>query len=746
MQNLLWRRWQQNLCSFMLVGVLSLLVISCASDTGTIVLFRATPAITITPTATPTPTPEFTVTSSLTGATVSTPESGITVHVDTNGTYSVSTQTPAWTFSGTVGYPLEHITVNNGLDHLGSYREITFTYQGNVARLSSIRSYGSHPVVLFSTTYLANSSNSEPFPIFTTSPKNLYHVSYHGSFGVYGFDLKGTDGPWLFFDKNANSLILSPAANFMVARLQINKNGTISSGINNGIEALPQGFTHQTMLTVGQGINNTYDAWGHAMTDLQGKVRLANDSNITLNKLGYWTDRGAAYYYSYIHYLGYAGTLQAVANDFAQQGIPLGYMQLDSWWYGKGSPPDWRNGNRGIYSYTADPTLFPSGLAAFQKTIGLPLVAHGRWIDANSPYRSQYSMSGNVSTDPRYWQSVMKYLHDSGVVTYEQDWLSAQAQSLNNLTDPNAWMSAMASAANQYGLTLQYCMPDPHHYLQSSLYSTVVTARVSNDHFTRSKWDQFLYDSRLVSALGVWPWTDVFKSTETYNLLLSTLSAGIVGVGDPLGAESKANLMQTVRPDGVIVKSDSSIVPIDSTYIAQAQDANASMVAAAYSYHTNLTDAYVFAYNPTNPNSGTASFTPASLGMPGSAYVYNYFSGQGAVVQSNENFSRNVGNGMYFVVAPIGPSGIAFLGDTGKFVSLGSKRISSLSDDGIVHATVAFAAHERPVTLHGYAPSQPTVIATNGTVGPVHYNPATHLFSFSLSAGQNNNATISLGL
>jgi hypothetical protein len=746
MQNLLWRRWQQRMFSFLLLGTIAMLVMSCASN---IAASQANATVTAISNLTPTPSPAFTVTASISSATISTPLSGVTATVNMNGTYTISTQSPAWTFGGTVGYTLSHITVANGSDTLGSYREISFTYQGQVARVSTIRLYGSRPVVLFSTTYLAASSNTEPFPIFTTYPVKLYHLSYHGSFGIARFDLKGSDSPWLFFDKNAHSLILSPAANFMVANLTLSNSGSISSRINNGIETLPQGFTHKTMLTVGNGINATYNVWGQAMTDLQGKIRSANDSNVTLNTLGYWTDRGAAYYYSYIPARGYVGTLQAVATNFAMQGIPLGYMQLDSWWYNKGNPPNWRNGTGGIYTYTPSPKLFPNGLSAFQQELGLPLVVHGRWIDKHSPYRSQYSVSGNVSTDPHYWQSVMSYLHNNGAITYEQDWLSAQAESLNNLTDPNAWMSGMANAANQYGITLQYCMPDPRHYLQSTMYSTVVTARVSNDHFIRARWDEFLYDSRLASALGVWPWTDVFMSKQTNNLLISTLSAGMVGVGDPLGAENKANLMQTIRADGVIVKPDTSIVPTDATYIAdaQAQGQKPAMVAAAYSYHTKLTAAYVFAYSRSNSASATATITPASLGITGNAYVYNYFTGQGTVVQAGQSLSHNVDyNGSYSIVVPVGPSGIAFLGDAGKFVSLGSKRISSLSDNGTVHATVAFAANEGPVTLHGYAPSQPTVTASNGSVGSVIYNPTTHLFSFSVSAGKLKSATISLSL
>jgi hypothetical protein len=705
-----------------------------------------TPGIIITPTLVPTPRPEFTVTSDVTSATITTPVGGITVHVDLNGSYTVSTRSPAWTFRGSVGYNLQHITVENGTDHLGAYQEIKFSYLAKVPRISSIRSYGSHPTVLFSTTYLQNSLNVEPFPVFTSYPKDLYHLSYHGSFGHYKFDLQGTDGPWLFFDKNDHGLILSPAANFMVAHMQVLDHGSISSGINSGIENLPQGFTHQTMLTVGHGINNTFDAWGRSMTGLQNKTLSANDANITLEKLGYWTDRGAAYYYNYIRPDGYTGTLQAMVDEFNQLGISLGYMQLDSWWYLKGTPPSWNNGSGGIYTYTPDPTLFPKGLGAFQKSINMPLMVHGRWIDPKSPYRTQYNISGNVSTDPRYWQSIMSYLHNNNVVVYEQDWLSAQAQSLSNLTDPNAWMTAMADAASQYNLTVQYCMPDPHHILQSTMYSSVVTARVSDDHFMRSHWDDFLYDSRPVSAVGVWPWTDVFTSSETDNLLISTLSAGMVGVGDALGTVDKTNLLQTVRPDGVIVKPDSSIVPLDSTYIAEAQGQNPAMVAAAYTYHTDMTAAYVFAYSRTGQDE-TASFSPASLGITSSkAYVYNYFTGKGELVSANQSVSRKVNDGSYYIVVPVGPSGIAFLGDAGKFASLGDKRISTLYDNGVLHATVAFAANEGAVTLHGYAPSQPVVTTTDGSAGTVSYNPKTHLFSFSLSAGKNNSATITISL
>jgi hypothetical protein len=54
--------------------------------------------------------------------------------------------------------------------------------------------------------------------------------------------------------------------------------------------------------------------------------------------------------------------------------------------------------------------------------------------------------------------------------------------------------------------------------------------------------------------------------------LLSTLSASIVGVGDALGEIDRANLNRVIRADGVIVKPDDAIAPLDASYIEQAND------------------------------------------------------------------------------------------------------------------------------------------------------------------------------
>jgi hypothetical protein len=652
---------------------------------------------------------------------------------------------PAWTFGGSTGHPLGTPTSLDGSDRIGSFQELDFSYQ-DVPRSGSIRVYDSRSLTLFASSFAAAGPNLDPFPSISAYPSLPHKQAYANCFGYSQFNSFGGagDSPWLEFDSQGQGFILSPASHFQVAQTTLSGAGVISSGITTGIAALPAGFTQGTMLDAGSGINGLYQDWGLAMTDLQGKIRPADDDGVTLAKLGYWTDNGAQYYYNYDHTLGYEGTLQAAVKEYAQKGVPVGYLQLDSWWYPKGPTNDWGQGGSGIETYTAAPALFPNGLSAFQQSVGVPLVTHARWIDATSPYRTQYSMSGGVSTDPKYWTDRAGYLAAANVTTYEQDWLCSSAQPVYNLTDPDLFLGGMAAATSAKGMTIQYCMPLPRDYLQSTLYDNVTNMRVSTDHFLPARWDTFLYDSQLASALGVWPFADVLRSTETTNLVLSTLSAGPVAVGDALGAVDAANLAQTVLPDGTIVKPDAAIVPTDETYLADGAQVAGPMVASTYSEHTTGRTLYVFAYARGTATTQSASFTPAKLGNGGPTYVYDYFNHVGQILPAGATYTATVGAGSYFVAAPIEASGIALLGDSGKFVTAGKLRLTHVSDDGMVHASVAFSAGEGPVTLTGYSPTQPTVQANSGGAGQVAYDSTTHLFKVPVTAGPGEAATVTI--
>jgi hypothetical protein len=346
----------------------------------------------------------------------------------------------------------------------------------------------------------------------------------------------------------------------------------------------------------------------------------------------------------------------------------------------------------------------------------------------------------------------MAYLKNSGVITYEQDWLSANGIPAISLTNGgSAYLGNMQAAAAADGINLQYCMPQSRDYLQSSLYGNVMSSRVSNDIFVPARWQEFIYDSRLAQAMGVWPWTDEFRSAETRNLLVSTLSAGPVGTGDALGTVNGPNLARTARPDGVLVKPDVSLVPTDSTYVNDALGLGGPFVSTACTDNTNSRAVYVFTFGE-NASNLTGSFKPADFGITNNAYVYDYFNAIGTMVAAGSAFGFTTtmpdatNGGSYYVVVPVGPSGVAFLGDTNKFVTRGKKRITSFSDNGFVHFTVAFAGGETNVTLSGYAPSNPHMFSFDGMVGNLTYNAATHSFTINVSPGSSAAATFGISL
>ena len=411
--------------------------------------------------------------------------SGLTASVTSAGLYSIVASPQGWGFQGTVG-AAQNLAVSSGTDQVGTWHQISFTH--STARSSSIRLYDSQPAALFTTQYLQGGANAGPFPSFDIYPQGLFTFNYNGLWS-YRFGALNNRAPWVFFDGHANTFILSPASNFMTAVGQYGSSGALEMPIDPSIATLPAGFTLSTLLSFGSGINATFDSWGGTLTGLAGKTRQANDSSALLNQLSYWTDAGTAYYYKFGDPSSYVPQLLAMKPLYSSVNIPFGSLELDSWYYPKGSPASWTSNGSGMDTFVADPSIFPQGLLAFQQSLGVPLITHARWIDASSPLRSEYQISGNVAIDPKYWQAYASYMTANGVEFFEQDWLATQAATAFNLTDPDAFMDSMAAALGAAGRTIVYCMPLSTHIMESSKYSNVVAVRVSDDAFKRARWD-----------------------------------------------------------------------------------------------------------------------------------------------------------------------------------------------------------------------------------------------------------------
>ena len=636
---------------------------------------------------------------------------------------------------------------------------------------------GRSDVLLFSWKLMASDAAAPlpVFPDFDAVPAGLHSLSHRQvNFAPPVFDTpQDVSTPWLLFDESGHALIISPASNFFLASMLGDARTRIAVGLNAQVRTLPAGFTSTALVAAAPDIAAAYDTWGAALRGLYHRRPAPADADPILRYIGVLTDNaGGHYYYNYDYAegLNYEDSLVRFIERSRRAGFPFGYLQLDSWWYAKSSwnpeekvghiknpalpDQDW-NRYGGLLEWKAQPGVFPKGMAAFHARVRLPFLAHNRFIDKDSPYRKRFEISGLAAVDPRFWKELANYAAESGIAVYLQDWLDAtyrfspQLQSVPGMGE--RFMGGMASAMAARGITMQYCMAYPLHMLQGVKYPNLTTIRAAGDGLTRDKWTQLAFNARLIHEVGAWPATDVLPSKDTAAILFATLSGGPVGVGDAFEDLDRANIFKAARADGVIVKPDQPLMPLDASYLSQAERRDEAIVAATYTRHGDHRTTYLlaFAADPAKP-AEAFSTTAAALGYGGTVAVYDPMSGSLALVDGKQAIAGKLTGAdkyAYRVVAPVSASGIAVIGDIGKFVPMGRMRVSSYQE--LAHGVrlqLAFAAHDTAITVAGYAKGKLAAHAEGATVLSTTRDPHTGLFQVKLQpvAGKAGEATLSL--
>jgi hypothetical protein len=359
-------------------------------------------------------------------------------------------------------------------------------------------------------------------------------------------------------------------------------------------------------------------------------------------------------------------------------------------------------------------------------------------------------MSNGVSIDPRFWDKIIGDIASWGVKTYEQDWLDHNATPSEILGHGEKFMDEMARATKANGVTLQYCMETPRHILQASRYDNVTTIRSCGDRFSMpDDWGAHLYCSQFIKAVGSWPWVDNFQTLELGNTVLCVLSAGMVGVSDtfantknPVGV---SNLLKMVRRDGLSIKADIPMTPTDATYLRRPQGNR------SYTCQTSSTVAdhkIVYIWDWANGAANYSSnFKPADFGMTGNVFVYSYFEKTGQLLPATSACTSPVTGATagkagtdwkYYILAPLGASGIGLIGDQGKFVTFSKNRIRDFAETpSSATLSVAFGAFDaespdEPAVITGYASDSVKVVAGDSSaVSDFVYNRQTGIFSFT---------------
>jgi hypothetical protein len=161
----------------------------------------------------------------------------------------------------------------------------------------------------------------------------------------------------------------------------------VGIGVKATAESIPAGWSQRALLSAGVGINVGMRAWGDLMLRSAGQPRTDHRYRDTVHStIGFWTDNGGYYHYSTGGNETYEVVLPKVHAYHQSLGVRFGHWQFDSWFYPKDGSVLPGGGGGGVTNWTALASVFPSGMAAIQQQLGVPMVMHNRQWSPSSAY------------------------------------------------------------------------------------------------------------------------------------------------------------------------------------------------------------------------------------------------------------------------------------------------------------------------------------------------------------------------
>ncbi|XP_071111597.1 uncharacterized protein [Haliotis cracherodii] len=700
-------------------------------------------------------------------------EDPFVISVVTNGTYSIQVNNVTWLSSAPIFFhvggktystednslKLNATTGHNGLDRLGQWQTTCYNM---VAGASSIfgcfKTYISPnlPIVIFQQIFpdgALNTSTGDPdkvvsgFPSFQVpaAGPQLGYLSYGGlmfgdekTLGVFTSDkakLKSglVSGPLVLFDKDNNVVITAPFSQFMAASMfQDGDRKRVSWGIFGGAEQLPVGYMYETIMYYSSdGINAAMSDWGSLMREYYGKDNAYRQSDLTLNYVGYWTDGGAYYYYNEEPGKNYEETILDVRDYAHRTSIPYRYVQFDSYFYPKG-PQD------GALTWVPMADLFPSGFQSLYDKTGWPSGAHNRYWSSKTTYAKQNggrfdfiveeATSKAIPIDQDFWDYLFETSREWGLTLYEQDWLNVEFNEMNvTLSDVSVgrtWLMQMGKGARKHGVTIQYCMSNPRHAMQSLEIPVVTQARVSGDYRAGADNWKIGISSIFADAMGIAPFKDTFWSTERQpgnpkypdliephselQVIVSTLSTGPVAPGDIVNGTNVTLLMSCCNSDGLILQPSKPAMAIDSQMLQQAFQDGSGPDGEVYTTYSRIGE-YVFGIILASAMEADFSLTPSAAGFDffdPSLVFHRSVNQRTSVTAFSPSKPLTISGGcsrsgpcLYYTspVFSVASKQVLLYGEEGKVVPISPKRVVQIdvSDDVVV--TVRGAQREEVV-------------------------------------------------
>jgi hypothetical protein len=680
-----------------------------------------------------------------------------------------------------VGEPVKTI------DELGAAKSVTIV-DGDVR--CSVRAYEDRPLLVFRSEATTNLTDirteafdqpSVEWPTFTPServesatPKGLRALVFqHCEFGLpsnAGPSLDGwfllphrppTGWPLLLTREDGRTLLVAPLNAFHEQTIGLN-GGTLRCGWHGDLETVPAGFTTDLAVLATDGPRAALHTWGRMLLDAAGTVRPGRWPDAIGSRPSYWTDNGSAYWYKTEPRHDVAGSIVAAVDDLRANGVPIGAVQLDSWFYPHAElrpfdTEEWVVPPSALTAWEVRPDVLPDGIAALRDRLHeLPLIAHIRHLSAHAPIASEtptwvdgdYAAPSTTETYERWLDQCVAW----GVETFEHDWLVEVFFGVRSMRSrpgrATAWQEGIDIAARDRGITLQWCMGTPADFAQTTTLTQVTSVRTSGDHgyiaSAGQLWAWFCTTNSLARSLDLLPFKDVFRADPEVagqngepEALLSALSTGPVGLGDRVGRMDPALALRTCRADGLLIKPHTAIAATDESLMCGPAFTSTLLVAECTSEHPAGRWTYAMAMhaNPSDdPISGEIRLESLSrsqihagprpdLDSSRSVDVVAWDWRKGIATRLAPDATIPVSlsreGWSFHVLAPVLASGLAVIGDVTKFVTAGDIRLEVSETSTGVRLIVKGPGET--VTVTGWAEDAPNspdgVIAHDSSTG-----------------------------
>jgi hypothetical protein len=715
------------------------------------------------------------------------------VDVAADGTVKVGLDGEDWFGPGRPSLPPSVGEPVTAVDQLGAARSLTVVDRDVRC---SVRAYDTRPLLVFHSeatidlTDMATGAFDRPsvaWPTFTPgeraegdTPSGLRALVFqHCEFALpsnAGSSLDGwfllphrpaTGWPMVLTRSDGRTLLLAPLDAFHEQTIGLN-GGTLRCGWHGDLEMVPAGFATDLAVLAADGPRSALDAWGRILLDAAGTVRPGRWPDAVGSRPSYWTDNGSAYWYKTEPGHDVAGSIVAAVDDLRAKGVPIGAVQLDSWFYPHAElrpfdTEEWVVPPTALTAWEVRPDVLPDGIAALRRRLhDLPLVAHIRHLSAHASIASEtptwtdgeYAAPSTPEAYERWLDQCVAW----GVETFEHDWLVEEFFGVRALrSEPGratSWQEGIDTAARERGITLQWCMGTPADFAQTTTLTQVTSVRTSGDHgyiaSAGQLWAWFRTTNALARSLALMPFKDVFRADPEVagqngepEALLSALSTGPVGLGDRVGRIDPVLALRTCRADGLLVKPHTAIAATDESLLSGPAFTSTLLVAECTSEHPAGRWTYVVAMHA-NPGDepirgeirlrslsrleGTAGTDPG-LAPSGSAdhVAWNWRTGAAARLAYDASIPVSLSreDWSFHVLAPVLDSGLAVIGDVTKFVTAGDVRIE-VSETSTGARLVVKGAGER-VTITGWADGAPS--SPDATVA---HNPSTGVWTLDI--------------